>query len=68
MLGQLDFDKPILLQSDNFTPRTRTPWGGTNIANRYKAALGCVEPNQVVGESWEFSVDEQFPSYVGEGP
>lgn len=47
----------LLLQADNFTPRDRTPWGGTKIAKRYKGL-----ESQVVGESWEVSVEPQFPS------
>lgn len=52
---------PVRLRADNFTPATRTPWGGTRILSRYKADLGVVAEG-VVGESWEISVEPSFPS------
>jgi mannose-6-phosphate isomerase len=52
---------PLTLRPDNFTPRARTPWGGQRIASRYKPE-GWVEPGQVIGESWEVSVEPDFPS------
>lgn len=48
----------------NFTPPQRTPWGGRKILEHFKRALPCphtLEPGPV-GESWEFSLDPQFPS------
>ncbi len=57
--------EPILLGLDNFTPPSRTPWGGRRIAGRYKRALlGLREGAQapLVGESWELSVEPDFPS------
>jgi mannose-6-phosphate isomerase class I len=51
--------RPFLLRPDNFTPPTRTPWGGRKIAAGYKGL-----PDQVVGESWEISVEPDFPSVV----
>src|SRR5688500_2638577 len=51
--------RPILLRPDNFCPPSRTPWGGRKIAARYKGL-----PDQVVGESWEISVEPDFPSVV----
>lgn len=49
--------QPILLRPDNFCPPSRTPWGGTKIATRYKG----LSP-RVIGESWEISVEPDFPS------
>ncbi|MBW2457542.1 MAG: class I mannose-6-phosphate isomerase [Deltaproteobacteria bacterium] len=55
---------PLKLRADNFTPPTRTPWGGTRIRERYKAGLGLAPGDAVVGESWEISVEPSFPSTV----
>jgi mannose-6-phosphate isomerase len=55
---------PLRLRPDNFTPATRTPWGGTRIRSVYKAALGLAAGDAVVGESWEISVEPSFPSRV----
>lgn len=55
--------RPISLRADNFTPTSRTPWGGTRIASAYKG-LGEA---RVVGESWELSVEPDFPSVTREG-
>lgn len=54
---------PLLLQADNFTPPERTPWGGTQIARRFKQAL-VDDPQALIGESWELSVEPSFPSRV----
>ena len=54
---------PLRLAADNFTPATRTPWGGTRIIDDYKGHLGIVAEG-VVGESWEVSVEPSFPSRV----
>lgn len=57
--------QPILLKPNNFTPKTRTPWGGTRIVNVYKKFLlaGHEAPDaHQVGESWEVSVEPSFPS------
>jgi len=54
--------RPLLLRADNFTPPARTPWGGRKILSRYKAGLGLDWPHAVVGESWEISVEPDFPS------
>ena len=53
---------PTLLAPDNFTPPQRTPWGGTKIPRDIK----CIEEHDggVVGESWEISVEPDFPSRV----
>jgi len=55
---------PLKLRADNFTPPTRTPWGGTRIRERYKADLDLPAGDAVVGESWEVSVEPSFPSTV----
>lgn len=59
--------KPLLLRADNFTPPTRTPWGGRKILERYKAGLGLRGAEPVVGESWEVSVEPDFPSRLQGG-
>ncbi|HRE89250.1 MAG TPA: class I mannose-6-phosphate isomerase [Myxococcota bacterium] len=56
---------PALLRCDNWTPPTRTPWGGRRIPERYKA--GLCEAGGVVGESWELSLDPAFPSRFEDG-
>lgn len=56
---------PVVLRADNFTPQTRTPWGGTRLVARYKQ--GLVAPSTVVGESWEISVEPSFPSVTTDG-
>ena len=58
---------PRLLQVDNFTPTRRTPWGGTRIAGDLKRELLPGEVGRVVGESWEFSVEPDFPSRLLDG-
>lgn len=60
--------RPLVLRADNFTPPTRTPWGGTRILGRLKRGLDLAPEKAaypVVGESWEVSVEPDFPS-VGE--
>ena len=56
--------KPVLLAPDNFTPATRTPWGGTRIVRAYKAGLLDAGAPATVGESWEVSVEPDFPARV----
>ncbi|MDD9946805.1 MAG: class I mannose-6-phosphate isomerase [Myxococcales bacterium] len=60
---------PLLLQPDNFTPATRTPWGGTGIVQRYKPFLieRGLSPDTIVGESWELSTGPEFPSLTQAG-
>lgn len=58
---------PLRLRPDNFTPPTRTPWGGRRIVGSIKAGLEGVAADDVVGESWEFSIDPAFPSHVVDG-
>jgi len=59
-----DLRQPLLLAPDNFTPRSRTPWAGTEIHARYKK---LVSKEEWIGESWEISCDPAFPSRVAEG-
>jgi mannose-6-phosphate isomerase len=55
---------PLIPLPDNFTPPTRTPWGGTKILGTYKKQLHIKTEKHypVVGESWEISVDPAAPS------
>lgn len=55
---------PLRLRPDNFTPATRTPWGGRRIRSFYKAELALPEGDPIVGESWEISVEPSFPSRI----
>ena len=48
-----------------FTPQSRTPWGGTRIAELYGKELG-LPAGERVGEAWVLSLDPQFPSWVGD--
>lgn len=60
--------KPVLLAPDNFTAPTRTPWGGRRIATHYKAGvLSRERVSQPVGESWEVSVEPDFPARLADG-
>ena len=61
--------RPVRLKPDNFTPPSRTPWGGTRLAAGYKAdlALGEAAPDGRVGESWELSIGDEFPSVTDAG-
>lgn len=58
---------PLLLRDGNFTPRARTPWGGTRIARRYKPWLCAKGEPPRIGESWEVSVEPDFPSQLEAG-
>lgn len=58
--------RPCRLRADNFTPASRTPWGGTRIVRSYKASLGVAPPGTLVGESWEVSVEPSFPSRLAD--
>lgn len=53
---------PLPLNPDNFTPPSRTPWGGTFIGKELKKEL-CPEFNgHLIGEAWEVSCEPSFPS------
>ena len=51
------------LARDNFTPPSRTPWGG----HRIRALKGLAASEDVVGESWELAMGPPFPSRTEEG-
>ncbi len=59
-------NRPVILSPDNFMPVARTPWGGFGIAKLYKNHLGPEFLPQgappKIGESWEFSLDPNYPS------
>jgi hypothetical protein len=55
-------NRPVVVRPDNFTPPERTPWGGRRIPERYKD--GLVEVDAPVGESWEISVEPDFPARI----
>ena len=58
---------PVLLRSENFTPASRTPWGGERILRRYKPGLSMPKGDVRVGESWEVSVEPDFPGLLDSG-
>ncbi len=60
---------PLLLSPDNFTPASRTPWGGRRIVGRYKAGLGLRAElaTAAIGESWELSFGPELPSRTQDG-
>lgn len=53
--------EPLVPFANNFTPRERTPWGGTRLARIYKNWLD-LPPDLIVGESWEISGHPSFPN------
>lgn len=60
MESSIDLRQPLLLQPFNAVDLARTPWAGTQIYE-------LLHPNAVgtrVGESWEFSCDSKYPSYL----
>ncbi|HEY6879675.1 MAG TPA: type I phosphomannose isomerase catalytic subunit [Polyangiales bacterium] len=57
---------PVLLRPDNFAPPTRTPWGGTRLSRAYKAPW-VASGDTVIGESWEISVEPDFPGKLDDG-
>jgi hypothetical protein len=61
--------RPIRLRPDNFTPASRTPWGGTRLLRRYKRDLGIsgVAADAPIGESWELSISDEFHSLTEGG-
>jgi len=60
---------PLLLRPDNLTPPPRTPWGGTRIHAHYKRGLLAAPDARPlrVGESWEISVEPDFPGRLESG-
>lgn len=66
-VGPKNWRRPLLLQPDNFTPAARTPWGGRRIVEQLKAGAG-LDVEGPVGESWELSVEPDFPSRLADGP
>ncbi|MCZ7683268.1 MAG: hypothetical protein M5U28_32510 [Sandaracinaceae bacterium] len=57
-------EPPALLVPDNFTPPSRTPWGGARIRALKARWVGA---GDAVGESWELSVEPSFPSRTEDG-
>ena len=57
---------PVLLEPDNFTPLSRTPWAGSSMSLRYKRDILKLPAEKKVGESWEFSCDPGMPSSLSE--
>lgn len=66
-VGAKNWRRPLLLAPGNFTPPTRTPWGGTRIVEGPKRDFGF-PGGLVVGEAWELSVEPDFPSTIDGGP
>ena len=66
-VGTKNWRRPLLLQPDNFTPASRTPWGGRRIVEQLKADLSP-PVSGAVGEAWELSVEPDFQSQLAEGP
>jgi mannose-6-phosphate isomerase len=61
----LDLSQPIKLKPGNFTPLTRTPWAGKKISSLKSSWLDTSQTK--IGESWEFSLDTEFPSRATNG-
>lgn len=59
--------EPVLLRANNFTPPTRTPWGGTRLARDLKRAFVGQGEERVIGESWEVSIEPDFPGRLEDG-
>ena len=58
---------PALLRPDNFTPASRTPWGGTRLLRDYKSLHVSGARDPVIGESWEVSIEPDFPGRLDDG-
>lgn len=56
-----EIDEPVLLEPC-FTPPARTPWGGHRIRR-----LKGLPPGDVVGESWELSIEPDFETRLADG-
>ncbi len=62
--------EPVLLRADNFAPPQRTPWGGTRLRTHYKRDRDLspeARNMSVIGESWEVSVEPDFPALLANG-
>lgn len=59
--------EPALLRADNFTPPSRTPWGGHRLAREYKQPFLPAGAEPQIGESWEVSVEPDFPARLEDG-
>lgn len=57
-----DHSSPVLMQVDNFTSLSKTPWAGTGIYAHFKKHLLGNQKESLIGESWEFSADPGMPS------
>jgi hypothetical protein len=55
------------MRPDNFTPASRTPWGGTRLLRDYKSLHMSAARDSVVGESWEVSIEPDFPGRLDDG-
>ncbi len=53
-------NEPLFPMPDNFTPASRTPWGGIKIPEMMRS-LGVTEQG-IVGEAWVQSGHDAFPS------
>ncbi len=60
----MNFKQAFKLSPDHFTPLTRTPWAGMEIARRYKQLWVKDAKATAIGESWEVSCDPTYPSKV----
>lgn len=56
---------PLLVDPMNFTPQSRTPWGGRKLVEWKKR---WNPPEGALGESWEVSFEPSFPSTVNGTP
>jgi mannose-6-phosphate isomerase class I len=54
----------FILDPGNFTPQQRTPWAGRWIWEKLKQHLPGIKTQKEIGEAWEFSFDQAFPSKV----
>ncbi len=62
--------EPVLLRADNFAPPHRTPWGGRRLRAHYKRDADLspeARAMPIVGESWEISVEPDFPASLESG-
>jgi mannose-6-phosphate isomerase class I len=59
--------EPVLLRPTNFTPPSRTPWGGTRLSRHLKRAFVSPGEERVIGESWEVSIEPDFPGRLDDG-